>query len=324
MKLEEIGFYTLFDKRAHNVSIESDLQRCELILTHRCNFKCAYCRGISDNYKGDLLLEDAKKIIDLWSNENLHNVRFSGGEPTIYKNIVDLVKYTKKKKSIEHIAISTNGSASLDLYYALYDSGVNDFSISLDACCSMTSDIMAGCHSHFGHISNVIRKLSKLTYVTVGVVIDDRNAKELINIIQYATELGVSDIRIIPSAQSDKKLEIDIETEYRILKYRLNNIRNNRHTRGLSKTDCHKCHLVKDDMIIANRYHFPCIIYFREQGDPIGLINSNMRRERFEWFDKMNTYEDTICKNNCLDVCIDYNNRVEKYQIIGNNRELLP
>lgn len=46
MKLEDIGFYTLFDERAKNVSWNSDLQRCELILTDKCNFKCVYCRGI--------------------------------------------------------------------------------------------------------------------------------------------------------------------------------------------------------------------------------------------------------------------------------------
>lgn len=46
MKLEEIGFYTLSDNRALNVSAWSPMMRCELVLTDRCNFRRPYCRGL--------------------------------------------------------------------------------------------------------------------------------------------------------------------------------------------------------------------------------------------------------------------------------------
>lgn len=316
MKLDNIGFYTLSDKRAAITSWESDLQRCELILTDRCNFKCAYCRGIKKPFQGDIAFENAIKIVDLWDSANLHNVRFSGGEPTIWEGLIDLVRYTKNKKNIQHIALSTNGSASLELYLKLFDGGVNDFSISLDACCAMTADTMAGVDSNFYHICETIRVLSKLSYVTVGVVLDNRNVGEVEKIIIYATNLGVSDIRIIPSAQDNRFLNLNISTDYNILNYRLNNIKNNRHVRGIKSGDCTYCHLVKDDMVILNNYHFPCIIYMREQGEPIGSIDNKtiheIRMERKKWFEKINTSEDVICKNNCLDVCIEYNNKVEE------------
>ena len=62
-------------------------------------------------------------------------------------------------------------------------------------------------------------------------------------------------------------------------------------------------------MAVALNYHFPCVIYMREQGNPIGKVSKNMRKERQEWFEKHNTFLDPICKNNCLDVCRDYNNK---------------
>jgi cyclic pyranopterin phosphate synthase len=113
MKLQDIGFYTLSDDRAKNTSWDSDLQRCELILTDRCNFKCVYCRGVKECYRGDLTFDQAKDVIDIWSQGNIHNVRFSGGEPTLWPELKELVRYTKSKNSIRHIAISTNGSASI-------------------------------------------------------------------------------------------------------------------------------------------------------------------------------------------------------------------
>ena len=92
MRLEDIGFYTLSDERARNAGPRSALQRCELILTDRCNFKCPYCRGLSPELSGDLSLKDAKKTLYLWALDGLRNVRFSGGEPTAYEGLKELVE----------------------------------------------------------------------------------------------------------------------------------------------------------------------------------------------------------------------------------------
>jgi len=319
MKLEDIGFYSLSDARAASVTWESDLQRCELILTDRCNFRCTYCRGIGEDLRGDLPLEQAKEVIDIWASGNLRNVRFSGGEPAVWKDLLALVKYTRSFPCFEHIALSTNGSFPIAYYHELLLAGINDFSISLDACCSKTSDAMAGVNSHFDHISEVIRYLSKLTYVTVGVVLDRQNKEELKDIVEYASSLGVSDIRIIPSAQSNHFLDIDIETDLPILRYRITHLKQGRHVRGLSESDCHKCHLVKDDMVVLHGKHFPCVVYMREQGPAIGDVYgktlAQIRQERKEWFERTDTHKETICKRNCLDVCIDHNKCAEKEEM---------
>ena len=93
--MDSIGFYTLTDERVKNVSKESRLMRCELILTDLCNFKCPYCKGMRDDCKGTLNFEKAKEIIDIWAKDNLKSIRLSGGEPTIYNRISELVKYIK-------------------------------------------------------------------------------------------------------------------------------------------------------------------------------------------------------------------------------------
>ena len=84
--------------------------------------------------------------------------------------------------------------------------------------------------------------------------------------------------------------------------------------RGIKFKDTHTCWLALDDMAVAGGYHFPCIIYMREQGDPIGRITSDVRKDRLNWLMKHDTYKDPICCNNCLDVCVDYNNKVETFK----------
>ena len=313
-KLKNIGFYTLEDERARNVSFYSPLWRCELLLTSHCNFNCVYCRGFRKEDQGDLSWDDAKRVIDLWCSDGLKNVRFSGGEPTLWKYLTKLVEYCNTN-GVERIAISTNGSASLSLYKELINAGVNDFSISLDSCCSATVNKMAGNISVFDKIVYTIKELSKLTYVTIGTVLVGDNENEIDEIIKYGMNLGVSDIRLITAAQRAKYLpSFDyVGNGFPILKYRLNNMKHGKPIRGIGVDDNFRCPLVLDDMAILNGKHYPCIIYLREQGNAIGDVSARMRYGRLALYLSHNCYEDPICRNNCLDVCVDYNNRVREF-----------
>ena len=164
----------------------------------------------------------------------------------------------------------------------------------------------------------VIRELSKLTYVTVGVVLHEGNYNTINNTLSVLSTLDIADIRIISSAQTNKNVMCDLQLHdgYPILNYRLNNLKSDRPFRGLRDSDCHRCHLVKDDMLILSDYHFPCVIYMREGGEPIGKVArkslAQIRTERRAWFYRTDTHVDKICSSNCLDVCIDHNNTVEK------------
>ncbi len=318
MKLEEIGFYSLSDSRAENASVDSPLQRCELILTDRCNFNCPYCRGVRADIKGTLPYKSAKETIILWTNERLKNIRFSGGEPTLYKKLPQLIKLARSH-GVERIALSTNGSAELEYYLYLIGCGVNDISISLDACCVSYGDKMTGIAGAWTKIVSNIKALSNFTYVTVGIVFTEETKDTIGDVVRFASGLGVADIRVIPAAQYGKtnnpleQIEEEILDKHPILKYRVKNFLGNRGVRGIQDSDSNRCPLVLDDMAVAQQYHFPCIIYLREGGEPIGILGPHVRTARGLWEFVHDTHKDPICRNNCLDVCIDYNNKVRSH-----------
>ena len=261
--------------------------------------------------------EDAVNTLKVWEDFGLRNVRFSGGEPTIYPKLVDLVSFSKYLGT-ERIALSTNGSASKYLYESLLRAGVNDFSISLDACCSSAGDEISGVPGSWEKVASNIKWISERAYTTVGVVFTESTVQTVGDIIEFAYSLGVSDIRIIPAAQiGNKKCFLNISEEivnkYPILKYRIGNLKEGKPFRGLSDSDSHRCGLVLDDMVISHGKHYPCVIYMREYGKNIGHINKHMRADRFLWYANHDTHEDAICKNNCLDVCVEYNNKYENF-----------
>jgi hypothetical protein len=106
------------------------------------------------------------------------------------------------------------------------------------------------------------------------------------------------------------EVEQEIVDSHPILKYRINHFAEGINVRGIKDPNHKKCGLVLDDSIIAGKYHFPCVIYMREKGNPIGEVGPNMRNERFEWFKKHDCYKDDICRNNCLDVCCSINKKI--------------
>ena len=312
--VNKIGFYTLTNDRAkleHN-----NLKRCELILTDACNFRCLYCRGVSAysrDCSGHLSIENASDIIDIWISQGLENIRFSGGEPTLHPYLNELV-YKCRIGGVKRIAISTNGSRSKYIYESLLGDGVNDFSISLDACCAEDADKLAGRIGYFDDVVNNIKWLSKCTYVTVGIVLTEESQNTVLDVVKFAHDLGVDDIRIITAAQYNgalpylEKIPDSILNSHPILKYRVNNLLSGKNVRGITTEDSNRCSLVLDDSVVAGNYHFPCVIYMREGGEPIGVVSSSMREERIEWSKIHNTHNDSICIKNCLDCLVEYNN----------------
>jgi hypothetical protein len=174
-----------------------------------------------------------------------------------------------------------------------------------------------GIENVFSRTIHNIKELSRVTYVTVGMVFNERNVEHAAQSVMFADSLGVSDIRVISSAQYNQAMEFltflpeRIKDKYPILKYRINNAVSGRNVRGLRDVDSNKCHLVLDDIAAIKGYHYPCIIYFREGGAPIGKGNKRLREKRLQWHKNHKPHEDKICKNNCLDVCIDFNNKCQ-------------
>jgi len=173
---------------------------------------------------------------------------------------------------------------------------------------------MAGRNVAFADVISNIMRLSSMTYVTVGIVLTDDRADRVADIVMFAHSLGVSDIRIITAAQYSgslfglDKLPEHVLDAYPILRYRVNNLLRGRNVRGIELADSDRCYLVRDDSAVAGHWHFPCVIYMREGGEPIGKIGLDMTAERYEWSLAHDTYQDEICIRNCLDCLVDYNN----------------
>ena len=100
-------------------------------LTENCNFNCIYCKP--DPIHKPLDREDLIRFINIFANLGIEKIRFSGGEPLVRKDIVQIIKETKKINSIKSISITTNGYLLEENLVDLVNAGLTSVNISIDA-----------------------------------------------------------------------------------------------------------------------------------------------------------------------------------------------
>tara|TARA_Y100000816_G_scaffold88805_1_gene61228 strand:- start:368 stop:1264 length:897 start_codon:yes stop_codon:yes gene_type:complete len=83
---------------------------------------------------GDRLLSKNEicKIIKIMSNLGVSKIRFTGGEPLIRKDLLDLIQFTSQKTDISSIHLTTNGVLLSKYIKQLVKLGLDGVNISLD------------------------------------------------------------------------------------------------------------------------------------------------------------------------------------------------
>ena len=205
------------------------------------------------------------------------------------------------------MGLSTNGSAPLDLYKSL---GVDMFSISLDDY--DTRVLIDRGYKNPMAIIETIEDIAEHHHVNVGVVIDSQNCDRIEQIIWCILSLGVHDIKLSVSTHDEVMPLFNKDYDYSrypILSYRVDRFRQGKSMRGLGDQNT-KCEISKNDIAIVGTKHYPCLVYAREKGNPIGDMSGNIKADRQEWYKNHTPQQDPICKQFCMDFKCDFNQTV--------------
>lgn len=161
-------------------------------MTRRCNLKCVHCyaQAVDPDGKDEISTSQAKEIIDDLAAFGAPVMLFSGGEPLVRKDLVELAKYATSKGM--RAVISTNGTLiTKEKARELKDVGLSYVGISLDG----TEET----HDKFRGISGSYKKAlqgvenCKAEGLKVGLrfTINKRNWTEVPSIFQVLRDLEV-------------------------------------------------------------------------------------------------------------------------------------
>lgn len=109
-----------------------------LSLTERCNLRCQYCmpaEGVELTPGSDLLsLEETERVAKLFVAEGVRKIRLTGGEPTVRKDLVEIVAKLNglRGMGLNHIGMTSNGIALHRKLADLRAAGLDSVNLSLD------------------------------------------------------------------------------------------------------------------------------------------------------------------------------------------------
>lgn len=105
-------------------------------VTDRCNLRCVYCmpvEGVSWQAHDRILrFEEIAQIVRLAAENGVREIRLTGGEPLVRRDLADLVAMISAIPGIEDISLTTNGLLLGDQVQRLADAGLKRINVSLD------------------------------------------------------------------------------------------------------------------------------------------------------------------------------------------------
>ncbi|KAJ1992567.1 hypothetical protein GGI25_000068 [Coemansia spiralis] len=173
-------------------------------ITERCNLRCQYCMpedGV-DLTPNDRLLTTPEilRLARIFVSQGVDKIRLTGGEPTVRKDIVELVSGLNELRplGLRKIAMTTNGIALRRKLGALRGAGMDGLNISVDTRDPRKFELMTrrkGCDRVLGAISEAGKMGFDFVKVNV-VVMRGQNDNEVPSFVEMTHDDNI-DVRFI-------------------------------------------------------------------------------------------------------------------------------
>lgn len=167
-------------------------------VTDRCNYRCSYCmpEELGDQLvfqprAAVLTFEELERLVGVFARLGVRKVRLTGGEPTIRRGIVELVRRVRAVPGIDQVVMTTNGHLLADLAGPLAAAGLSAVNVSLD---TLDPDRFAALTSR-GELSRVLAGIDAavaagLRVKTNAVALQGTNGDELVALCEDAWARG--------------------------------------------------------------------------------------------------------------------------------------
>jgi 12,18-didecarboxysiroheme deacetylase len=183
----------------------------------RCNLKCVHCYSQSKDieYPNELNTKEAKAMLDGLAEYGAPVILFSGGEPLMREDLMELITYARDKGL--RAVISTNGTLiTEEKAEELKKFGLSYVGISLDGL-RETNDKFRGIEGAFDDALQGIRNCQKVG-IKVGLrfTINKRNAKDIPGIFKLIEEENIPRVcfyHLVYSGRGSRLIEEDLSHE---------------------------------------------------------------------------------------------------------------
>ena len=137
----------------------------EVAVTYRCNFACSFCyAGINctrEIVQKDLSTDEIKRILHKIRHQaQVPSVSFTGGEPTLRKDLPDLIRYAKGLDMRVNL-ISNGYLIDKKLVKKLKKAGLDSAQLSIEGATAATHDAITGVKGSFDQLLKAVAFLQE-------------------------------------------------------------------------------------------------------------------------------------------------------------------
>ena len=183
-------------------------------VTYACNLHCKHCYATAGKpWKDELTTEEAKRAIDIFDRAGVTIIAFSGGEPLVRPDIMELARYATDKGI--YVAMATNGTLiTKEKAKEMKEAGVQFVQISLDGIDAKTHDEFRGMKGAFDKtVQGIKNAVAEGFFVEISTTVTRYNYKQLPDIIQFGEDLGANwfmAYNFVPTGRGKEIFETDL------------------------------------------------------------------------------------------------------------------
>ncbi|MFQ6088887.1 MAG: radical SAM protein [Candidatus Methanofastidiosia archaeon] len=182
-------------------------------VTNRCNLYCEHCyRDAGVESSEELTTREGKNLIREASKAGFRMIVFSGGEPLMRRDILELTSYARKNSLIP--LYGTNGTLlTLEMAKKLKEAGASTLAISLHLLDVEEHDNFCGVKGAFEASLKAMENCRKVGLkFQVNTTAFERNYNDIEKITDIAIEMGASSHHILFMVPTGRAVAIEEET----------------------------------------------------------------------------------------------------------------
>ncbi|KAF2418046.1 molybdenum cofactor biosynthesis prote [Tothia fuscella] len=174
-------------------------------ITERCNLRCLYCmpeEGVSLSPPAHLLTTpEIFYLSSLFVSQGVTKIRLTGGEPTVRRDILPLMRQigSLRSKGLREIALTTNGLLLHRKLDAMVEAGLTGVNMSLDTLDPFQFQIMTR-RKGFDAVMRSIDRILEMNKLGAGIKLK----------INCVVMRGMNEREIIPFVEMGREKDIEV------------------------------------------------------------------------------------------------------------------